>query len=187
MGERLPAPEHLLARSGENVVVGGHHGSHARESGPQAVRVARGVHSMNGTLHEQALGCHEVAMRMGEEGPLPDSAIPVFFLSDSTGISAETMGNALLIQFPDLRFERRLIPFITTVEQARKVVAILDAAMDGPVTPLAFSTAAVDEIRHELHTLAVPAHRLLRAAHGQGRVDPRRLGAAGRRPAARRG
>ena len=32
-------------------------------------------------------------------------AVPVFFLSDSTGISAETMGNALLIQFPDLRFD----------------------------------------------------------------------------------
>lgn len=42
--------------------------------------------------------------------------VPVFFLSDSTGISAETMGNALLIQFPQLRFERHLIPFITTVE-----------------------------------------------------------------------
>jgi len=27
-------------------------------------------------------------------------AVPVFFLSDSTGISAETMGNAVLIQFP---------------------------------------------------------------------------------------
>ena len=41
--------------------------------------------------------------------------VPVFFLSDSTGISAETMGNALLIQFPNLRFERRLIPFISTI------------------------------------------------------------------------
>ena len=39
----------------------------------------------------------------------------MFFLSGSTGISAETMGNVLLIQFPDLRFERRLFPFITTV------------------------------------------------------------------------
>ena len=76
--------------------------------------------------------------------------VPVFFLSDSTGISAETMGNAVLIQFPDLRFERRLIPFIATVEEARDVVKILDAAMDGPVTPLAFTTAAVDEIRAEL-------------------------------------
>ncbi|HYF46573.1 MAG TPA: kinase/pyrophosphorylase [Acidimicrobiales bacterium] len=59
--------------------------------------------------------------------------MPVFFLSDSTGISAETMGNALLIQFPDVRFERTLIPFISTVEQAREVVAQLDAAMAGPV------------------------------------------------------
>src|SRR3954463_14859446 len=83
-------------------------------------------------------------------------AVPVFFLSDSTGISAETMGNALLIQFPELRFDRRLIPFITTVEEARKVVAALDAAMDGPVTPLAFSTTAVTEIRDELHRSSCP-------------------------------
>ena len=82
--------------------------------------------------------------------------MPVFFLSDSTGISAETMGNALLIQFPDLRFERRLIPFITTVEEARRVVAILDQAMDGPVSPLAFSTTAVTEIRDELHKSRCP-------------------------------
>ncbi len=83
-------------------------------------------------------------------------AVPVFFLSDSTGISAETMGNALLIQFPDLRFERRLIPFITTVEEARRVVSILDEAMAGPVTPLAFSTTAVTEIRDELHRSRCP-------------------------------
>lgn len=82
--------------------------------------------------------------------------VPVFFLSDSTGISAETMGNALLIQFPDLRFERRLIPFITTVEEARKVVATLDAAMAGPVTPIAFSTTAVTEIRDVLHESRCP-------------------------------
>ena len=77
-------------------------------------------------------------------------AVPVFFLSDSTGISAETMGNAVLIQFPDLRFERRLIPFISSVEEARRVVAVLDAATQGPVTPLAFSTTAVEEVRQEL-------------------------------------
>jgi len=83
--------------------------------------------------------------QLGERPP-----VPVFFLSDSTGITAETMGNALLIQFPNLRFERRLIPFISTVEEARRVVAILDAAAEGPVTPLAFSTAAVEEVRQEL-------------------------------------
>jgi hypothetical protein len=60
------------------------------------------------------------------------------------------MGNALLIQFPDLRFERRLLPFITSVEEARRVVAILDTATARPVTPLAFSTIAVEEVRQEL-------------------------------------
>lgn len=85
-----------------------------------------------------------------------ETPVPVFFLSDSTGISAETMGNALLIQFPDLHFERRLIPFITSVAEARRVVAILDRAMAGPVTPLAFSTTAVTEIRDELHRTTCP-------------------------------
>jgi regulator of PEP synthase PpsR (kinase-PPPase family) len=86
----------------------------------------------------------------------PDVAVPVFFLSDSTGISAETMGNALLIQFPDRRFERTLIPFISTVEHARQVVGMLDALMDGPVTPLVFTTAALDEVREELARTKAP-------------------------------
>ena len=89
-------------------------------------------------------------------GAADDAVVPVFFLSDSTGISAETMGNALLIQFPDLVFERTTIPFIKSVEEAREVVAILDEAMDGPVTPLAFTTAAEDHIRHELAKTRAP-------------------------------
>ncbi|HEX3196790.1 MAG TPA: pyruvate, water dikinase regulatory protein [Propionibacteriaceae bacterium] len=98
---------------------------------------------------------------MGEDDERLDetrapSPVPVFFLSDSTGITAETMGNALLIQFPNLRFERRLIPFIATVEEARRVVAILDAAAVGPVTPVAFSTAAVEEVRQELRRTKCP-------------------------------
>ncbi|MDQ2783011.1 MAG: kinase/pyrophosphorylase [Actinomycetota bacterium] len=90
--------------------------------------------------------------------PVPQEipVVRVFFLSDSTGISAETMGNALLIQFPQLRFERRLIPFITTPEMARKVVATLDAVADGPDTAIAFTTAATDEIRSILATTRCP-------------------------------
>lgn len=85
-----------------------------------------------------------------------DLAVPAFFLSDSTGITAETMGNALLIQFPGRRFDRRVIPFISTIEHARNVVAELDEAMEGPVTPLVFSTTAVAEIRTELHRTKAP-------------------------------
>ncbi|MBB2986271.1 pyruvate, water dikinase regulatory protein [Terracoccus luteus] len=90
----------------------------------------------------------------GAPGPAP--VVPIFFVSDSTGISAETLGNALLIQFPELTFERELFPFITTVEEARRVVAVLDAAADGPVTPLAFSTTAETQIRDELHRTRCP-------------------------------
>ena len=116
------------------------------------------------------------------ESAVEPRTVPVFFLSDSTGISAETMGNALLIQFPDLRFERRLIPFITTVEEARRVVGILDKAMAGPVTPLAFSTTAVSEIRDVLHTSTCPLIDFF-DLH-MGRVESI-LGAKGMRVAAR--
>ena len=50
--------------------------------------------------------------------PLPT---PAFFLAGGTGISAETLGNMMLQQFPSVSFTRRKIPFITTVEQARVV------------------------------------------------------------------
>jgi regulator of PEP synthase PpsR (kinase-PPPase family) len=86
-----------------------------------------------------------------ENGADSADVVPVFFLSDSTGISAETMGNAMLIQFPDLRFERTLIPFISSVEDAQRVVAQLDATLESsPRPPLVFATAASDEVRLEL-------------------------------------
>jgi regulator of PEP synthase PpsR (kinase-PPPase family) len=116
-----------------------------------------------------------------------DDAVPVFFLSDSTGISAEIMGNALLIQFPDVRFERRLYPFITTVEEARRVVGILDAAMAGPVTPLVFVTAAEDAIRLELARTTAPTidffdlhmRRVEEILHAQGIRQAARLHGVG--------
>ncbi len=72
--------------------------------------------------------------------------VPVFFVAESTGISAEAMGNALLVQFPGVTFERRRIPFISSISDARQAVATLDAAMAGPRTPLVFATIADDTI-----------------------------------------
>ncbi|HEX7349880.1 pyruvate, water dikinase regulatory protein [Brachybacterium sp.] len=82
--------------------------------------------------------------------------VPVFFISDSTGISAETMGNALLLQFPTVPFERRLIPFVRTVEEAREVRADLDAAMDGEIQPLVFLTVVDEAVREELRQTRAP-------------------------------
>ncbi|MFP5347630.1 MAG: pyruvate, water dikinase regulatory protein [Actinomycetes bacterium] len=80
----------------------------------------------------------------------PSKPTPVFFLAGGTGISAETLGNMMLQQFPSVTFVRRKIPFITTVDQARQVVKELDAAITDSVTPLAFSTVSDKEIRGEL-------------------------------------
>jgi len=71
----------------------------------------------------------------------------VFFLSDSTGITAETLGNTLLTQFPGQRLERRTIPFITTVEQARDVVHLIDRVAAAGPQPIIFSTAVGEDIR----------------------------------------
>jgi regulator of PEP synthase PpsR (kinase-PPPase family) len=87
------------------------------------------------------------AHRMDTVGADNSSAPTVFFLSDSTGITAETLGNTLLTQFPSRRLERRTIPFITSVEQAHEVVAVIDKlAAEGP-RPIIFSTTVGNDIR----------------------------------------
>ena len=41
-----------------------------------------------------------------------------YFVSDRTGITAESLGNALLTQFDMLEFKRETIPFIDTADKA---------------------------------------------------------------------
>ena len=72
----------------------------------------------------------------------------VFFVSDSTGITAETLGNALLSQFDHLEFVTTTIPFVTDAAQAEKVVARIDTARSGECArPLVFSTLADSGLR----------------------------------------
>lgn len=44
---------------------------------------------------------------------------PVFYVSDGTGITAETIGHSLLTQFAGTRFTTDRIPFVDNVEKAR--------------------------------------------------------------------
>ena len=46
----------------------------------------------------------------------------VFFVSDGTGITAETLGNTLLTQFDGLEVEKTTLPFINSAERARSIV-----------------------------------------------------------------
>ena len=71
----------------------------------------------------------------------------VFFVSDGTGITAETFGNSILAQFPGKpRKVRR--PFIDTVEKAESVVQEINrtALLEGK-KPIVFITMATEEIR----------------------------------------
>ena len=75
----------------------------------------------------------------------------VFFVSDSTGITVETLGSALLSQFDHVRFVTTTIPFVTDAAQAAEVAARIDAAgNEGRDRPLVFSTLADSGLRDVL-------------------------------------
>jgi regulator of PEP synthase PpsR (kinase-PPPase family) len=77
----------------------------------------------------------------------------VFFVSDRTGITAESLGNTLLTQFDGVQFRKATLPFINTRERALEAVArIDDAGKLAAGRPLVFSTTVDDEIRKVLRT-----------------------------------
>ena len=72
--------------------------------------------------------------------PLPTSARTVFFVSDGTGITAETFGHAVLTQF-DLRFRQVRLPFVDTLDKAYAAGRRINEtfAVDNQL-PIVFST-----------------------------------------------
>jgi regulator of PEP synthase PpsR (kinase-PPPase family) len=74
----------------------------------------------------------------------------VFFVSDGTGITAETFGNSILAQFPAKnRHVRR--PFIDSVEKAEAVVReINETAVREGKRPVVFVTLVNDAVRDAL-------------------------------------
>lgn len=71
-----------------------------------------------------------------------------FYISDSTGLTSETLGNALLAQFDQVEFRRSYHPYIDSVEKAKKVVEKINEAYekDG-AKPLIFDTILNQELR----------------------------------------
>ncbi len=65
----------------------------------------------------------------------------VFFVSDGTGITAETLGHSVMTQFEALRFRKEREPFIDSSDKAREAVArINEAGMRDGRRPIVFST-----------------------------------------------
>lgn len=77
----------------------------------------------------------------------------VFFISDGTAITAETLGHSLLSQFPHVDFDIHIIPYITTEEAATSVVAEINkrSASDGQL-PLVFDTLVDPFVRDIINT-----------------------------------
>ncbi|HTV49575.1 MAG TPA: pyruvate, water dikinase regulatory protein [Steroidobacteraceae bacterium] len=72
----------------------------------------------------------------------------VFFVSDQTGVTAETMGHSLLTQFEGLEFRPVTLPFVSSVDKAREAVRKIDAAAaEEGLRPIIFSTLVQDELR----------------------------------------
>lgn len=70
----------------------------------------------------------------------------VFFVSDGTGITAETMGHTLLTQFEHIKYAQRTLPFIDSLNKARSTVEFINetASTDG-VRPIVFCTLVDSE------------------------------------------
>ncbi len=72
----------------------------------------------------------------------------VFFVSDHTGVTAETMGHSLLTQFSSLKFKAVTLPFISSVAKATDACTRIEAiAAENGQKPLVFGTLLQDEIR----------------------------------------
>ncbi|MBD1551993.1 pyruvate, water dikinase regulatory protein [Pseudomonas typographi] len=76
-----------------------------------------------------------------------------FFISDGTGITAETLGQSLLAQFENITFNKFTRPYIDSIDKARAMVAHINSAAerDG-VRPIIFDTIVNRDIRDILAT-----------------------------------
>lgn len=77
----------------------------------------------------------------------------VFFISDGTAITAETLGRSLLAQFPNVQFDVHILPYIGTEEAAlRAVEEINQCANNGNGLPLVFDTLVDPKVRDIINT-----------------------------------
>jgi regulator of PEP synthase PpsR (kinase-PPPase family) len=77
----------------------------------------------------------------------PD-ARQVFYLSDRTGITAETFGHTLLTQFGTIHFKHRTLPFIDSPEKAQQAVEKINlSANETGIRPIVFTTLVDQEIK----------------------------------------
>lgn len=71
----------------------------------------------------------------------------VYFVSDSTAITAKTLGTSLLSQFPKTTFKCHHVPFINTVERATEFINDIEQVYSASgIRPIVFATMPDPEI-----------------------------------------
>ncbi|MDR7048580.1 regulator of PEP synthase PpsR (kinase-PPPase family) [Duganella sp. 3397] len=85
-------------------------------------------------------------MTQEQRSTFPTASRTVFFVSDGTGITAETFGHSVLTQF-ELRFRQIRLPFIDTLDKAHDAARKINEAFvtDGQ-RPIIFSTLVQTEL-----------------------------------------
>ncbi|MCX8514137.1 MAG: kinase/pyrophosphorylase [Burkholderiales bacterium] len=74
----------------------------------------------------------------------------VFYISDRTGITTESIGNALLTQFPNIEFKKFFIPFIDSESRADNVlVKIYGKYLQYNDRPIIFTSIMNPDIRNK--------------------------------------
>jgi [pyruvate, water dikinase]-phosphate phosphotransferase / [pyruvate, water dikinase] kinase len=78
----------------------------------------------------------------------------VFFVSDGTGLTAESLGQSMITQFDEVTFRRITIPFVDSVDKANAVIAeIRQATLIDGKRPIVFSTLVDSELRAIIHSV----------------------------------
>ncbi|MGD9386831.1 MAG: pyruvate, water dikinase regulatory protein [Gammaproteobacteria bacterium] len=77
----------------------------------------------------------------------------VFFVSDQTGVTSETLGHSLLTQFDGLKFRGVTVPFINTPDKAKECVRRINLTADVEgAKPIVFATMVQDDLREIIET-----------------------------------
>lgn len=81
--------------------------------------------------------------------PLKAPIRHVYFLSNRTAITAETLGHSLLAQFPDTAFSSVTIPFVDSEKKALNIVQRIKTSYEiSKLKPIVVSTMADEKISH---------------------------------------
>ena len=80
----------------------------------------------------------------------------IYFLSDHSGVTAETFGHSLITQFDIKGFRQETLPFIDTKDKAKNVVCKINQDFaESAIRPIIFGTLVREDLR-----------LLLKASHG---------------------